>query len=99
MSLEKITEEMRTRIGQGGALGRSVKFDFGGEGLVRVDDAQSPAVVDNQNLPTDCTVRVSMADFVDIATGKIDPQMAFMTGKLRIEGDMSVALKLGAILG
>jgi len=99
MSLEKITEQMRARIGQGGALGRSVKFDFGTDGLVRVDDAVSPAVVDNQDLPVDCTVKVSMPDFIDIASGDTNPQMAFMTGKLRVEGDMSVALKLGSILG
>lgn len=99
MSLDQITEQLRTRIGQGGALGRSVKFDFGDEGVVRVDDSQSPAVVDNQDIPTDCTIRVSKDDFVDIATGKTNPQMAFMTGKLRVEGDMSVAMKLGSILG
>jgi putative sterol carrier protein len=40
-----------------------------------------------------------MADFMDIATGKQNAQMAFMMGKLKIEGDMSVALSLGSILG
>lgn len=99
MSLESITTQMRERIGAGGGLGKSVKFDFGDDGLVRVDDSVSPAVVDNQNLPADCTVKVSMSDFADIATGKTNPQMAFMTGKLRVEGDMSVALKLGSLLG
>ena len=98
MSLDTITNEMRSRVGSGGKLGKSVKFDFGGDGVVRVDDSVSPAVVDNQDLPVDCTVRVSMADFQDIASGGTNPQMAFMTGKLKVDGDMSVALKLGSLL-
>ncbi|WP_439532107.1 SCP2 sterol-binding domain-containing protein [Polymorphobacter sp.] len=99
MSLESITEEMKSRIGTGGSIKKSVKFDFGDDGIVRIDDTVSPAVVDNANAPTDCTVRVSISDFVDIAQGKQNPQMAFMMGKLKVEGDMSVALQLGSILG
>ncbi len=99
MSLEAITEQMRTRVGTSANLKKSVKFDFGDDGAVRIDDTVSPAVVDNQNIPTDCTVKVSMADFTDMATGKQNPQMAFMMGKLKVEGDMSVAMQLGSILG
>ncbi len=99
MSVQQITEQMRSRIGEGGQLGKSVKFDFGSDGVVRVDDTAKPPVVDNQDLPADCTVKVSMADFTDIASGKTNPQMAFMMGKLKVDGDMSVALKLGSILG
>jgi putative sterol carrier protein len=40
-----------------------------------------------------------MADFLDIAAGNTNPQMAFMMGKLKIEGDMSVAMQLGKVLG
>lgn len=99
MSLEQITEQMRSRVGTSANLKKSVKFDFGDDGAVRIDDTVSPAVVDNQNVPTDCTVKVSMADFTDMASGKQNPQMAFMMGKLKVEGDMSVAMQLGSILG
>lgn len=99
MSLEQITEQMRSRVGEGAGLNKTVKFDFGDDGVVRVDDSTKPAVVDNQDLPADCTVRVSMPDFIDIAQGKQNPQMAFMMGKLKVDGDMSVAMQLGRILG
>lgn len=99
MSLAEITQNMKTRVGDSAGLNKSVKFDFGSDGIVRIDDKASPAVVDNEDAPADCTVKVSMADFLDIAAGKTNPQMAFMMGKLKIEGDMSVAMQLGKVLG
>jgi len=99
MSLQQITEQMRSRVGQDAGLNKSVKFDFGGDGVVRIDDTQKPPVVDNQDLPVDCTLRVAMADFIDIAEGRQNAQMAFMMGKLKVDGDMSVALQLPRIFG
>lgn len=99
VSLQSVTEELRKRIGTGGEFGRSVKFDFGADGLVLIDDKASPAVVSNSDGPSDCSIYLSLQDFKEIATGNQTPQMAFMLGKIRVEGDMSVALQLGSILG
>ncbi|MFT3916736.1 MAG: SCP2 sterol-binding domain-containing protein [Anaeromyxobacteraceae bacterium] len=45
-----------------------------------------------------CTVTATDADFLSIVNGKMNPQMAFMSGKLKIQGDMGLALKLVSIL-
>lgn len=45
------------------------------------------------------TVTMASDDFVSMVEGKLAPQMAFMTGKLKIKGEMSLALKLQNILG
>ncbi|MEE2964643.1 MAG: SCP2 sterol-binding domain-containing protein [Acidobacteriota bacterium] len=98
MTLEEITEGIRGRVGTRSPIPAIVKFDFGDDGVVRVDGKSTPTVVDNEDRDADCTVKVTMDDFIQIAQGTINPQMAFMTGKLRVEGDVSLAMQLGAIL-
>lgn len=98
MTLEKITEEMRSRVGAHSPISAIIKFDFGDDGMVRIDGKSSPTVIDNEDSDADCTVKVTMDNFVQIAEGNLNPQMAFMTGKLRVEGDMSLAMQLGSIL-
>ena len=100
MSITEITQGMAERVATNGAItGKIVSFDFGDDGLVRIDGKSDPAVVDNDPGDADCRVKVSLADFQDIAAGKQNAQMAFMMGKLKVEGDMSIALQLGKILG
>ncbi len=45
-----------------------------------------------------CTVAATDQDFLAIVNGKLNAQMAFMSGKLRIQGDMGLAMKLQQIL-
>jgi SCP-2 sterol transfer family protein len=45
-----------------------------------------------------CTVVITDADLLNVVNGKLNPQMAFMSGKLKIQGDMGLAMKLQQIL-
>lgn len=45
------------------------------------------------------TITMAATDFVDLVEGRLNGQMAFMQGKLKLDGDMSLALKLQQILG
>lgn len=45
-----------------------------------------------------CTVTTTDQDLLKIVNGQLNPQMAFMSGKLRIQGDLGLAMKLQSIL-
>lgn len=93
-TVSEITIRLRTALQSGEGLGKSLKVDFKGEGFIHVDGA----VVTNADAPADCTVVVSLDDLAAMAKGELDPMSAMMRGRLKIKGDMSVAMKLQSML-
>jgi putative sterol carrier protein len=70
-----------------------------GGGQWSVDCTQpGGAVMSGQAGAAKCTVHCTDSDFLNIVNGKLNPQMAFMSGKLKIQGDMGLAMKLQQIL-
>lgn len=60
----------------------------GDKGEVKTGPAENPGVV----------VTMTANDFVDMATGKLNGMTAFMSGRLKIKGDMGLALKMQTLL-
>jgi len=78
------------------------QFNLSGEsgGSWYVDlTGDEPKVEEGEHESPNCTIITDADTFVGVATGSINGQMAFMTGKLKIKGDMGLALKLQKILG
>jgi putative sterol carrier protein len=70
-----------------------------GGGVWSVDCTQPGGKVQPGSAPNaKCTVSAVDLDFLAIVNGKLNAQMAFMSGKLKIQGDMGLALKLQQIL-
>ncbi len=93
-TLQEITDRFVTAVGDDSGLGKSIKFDLKGDGFIYINGG----TVNNEDLPADCTIVVSKDDFEAMGDGKLDPTMAFMQGKIKINGDMSVAMKLQPLL-
>jgi putative sterol carrier protein len=93
-TLEEITDRFKTAVGADSGLGRSVKFDLRGVGVILIDGGR----VSNEDTPADCTIKLSKDDFEALAKGRLDPTAAFMQGRLKVNGDMGVALKLKPLL-
>jgi len=70
----------------------------GGEWQIKVDKG-TLAVEKGKAPKANCTITMAASDYKDMAAGKLDPQAAFMAGKIKFAGDMSLAMKLGALLG
>ena len=75
--------------------GKRVKLDYGSDGIVMLDGAANQ--VSTEDGEADTTIKVSWADFQDMADGKLDGMTAFMGGKLKVEGDMSNAMQLQGV--
>ena len=45
-----------------------------------------------------CTITTDMETFKGMYDKSVSPQAAFMTGKLKVEGDMGIALKLQSVI-
>jgi putative sterol carrier protein len=95
-------QELAAKMQDAGAWipGKTVKLDFGDQGAIMLDgnasqvtdlDAQAQGVADT-------TIKVGWDDWQQMAAGQLDGMTAFMTGKLKVEGDMSNAMQLQGVL-
>ena len=83
---------LRDRLSDG--LDGSVKFVLNGEGAIIADDAGVRA----DDGEADVTLTADPDVFQEMFAGDLDPTAAFMTGRLSIEGDMGLAMRLGSML-
>jgi putative sterol carrier protein len=98
MSLEAVTAGLKEKVGEDCGLGSVLKFDFGDDGILVLDATQVPNVISNNDVEAQCTMVLSLENFMEMADGKLNGTTAFMTGKLKIQGDMGIAMKLAPIL-
>jgi len=88
-TLEEITERIRRAVAGGESLGRSVKLDLKGAGVIHVDGAQ----VTNDDRPADLVIRISLQDLEALGRRELDPMRAIMTGRMKLS-DMALAMKM-----
>lgn len=72
--------------------------DDGGKWFAKFNEGQVEVAEGEADSPN-ITITVSSENWIDIVNGKLNGQMAFLTGKLKIQGDMSLAMKLQALTG
>jgi putative sterol carrier protein len=93
-TVSEITQRIRDSLKGEAGLAKSLKIDFKGEGFIHVAGAE----VSNDDAPADCTVVISRDDLEALVKGQLDPMTAMMRGRLKIQGDMAVAMNLQSML-
>jgi putative sterol carrier protein len=92
--------ELVAKMNEAGAVipGKTVKIDFGGDEGAVLLDGKANTVTEDAGAAADTTIKVSWADWEALSAGQLDGMTAFMTGKLKVEGDMSNAMQLQGVL-
>mmetsp|Transcript_1668 Transcript_1668/g.4126 ORF Transcript_1668/g.4126 Transcript_1668/m.4126 type:complete len:114 (-) Transcript_1668:158-499(-) len=86
-------------VKMGGAVFQLIISDGGPDGKLCIDLKNgSGSTKRGEEGQADVTITLADADFADMAEGKLDGMQAFMSGKLKISGNMMLAQKLGPIL-
>ncbi|XP_023975522.1 sterol carrier protein 2 [Physeter macrocephalus] len=92
--LEEEGEQFVKKIG--GIFAFKVKDGPGGKEATWVVDVKNGkgSVLPNSDKKADCTITMADSDLLALMTGKMNPQSAFFQGKLKITGNMGLAMKL-----
>jgi len=92
---EKISAGLKANVAKAQEVNAVFQFcltgDDGGDWTV---DLTVPEVRTGADEDANCTVHMETTDFMDMVAGRLPGAQAFMSGKLRLDGDMALAMKL-----
>jgi putative sterol carrier protein len=93
--MDKATTQISENKAKASEIGAVYKFvldgDGGGTFVMNLKD--NPGVIEGDG-DAQCTIKMAASDYVDMVEGRANGQQLFFTGKLKIEGDMGLAMKL-----
>lgn len=96
MSIESVLSDIQHKAAATDPLGSTLKFDFGDKQLY-LDGTGDSNKVSMEDKDAACVVKVTEENFKALISGQLNPMSALMMGKVKISGDMSVAMKLQSL--
>ena len=100
MTIDFLTEEIRKQAAtvDPAAVDSTIKLQLD-DGIIYVDGTEGSIDVSNDDKDAECTVITTKETLRKLKMGELNPMMAMMTGKVKIKGNMAVAMKLQSLLG
>lgn len=97
-SFDDIVISLTEKAGKTAAFGKKIKFSLDGN-IIYLDGTTNPPTVTTTDAPADATISASLENFIKVMNKEVNPQMAFMSGKIKLQGDMMAAMSLQKIFG
>ena len=97
MTFQELNAGVQKAAANAPNLGKSIKLQLD-EGIIHIDMTGDQAKVTNEDKEADTVVMTSVDTLEQLRTGKLNPMMAMMSGKVKIKGDMGLAMKLQGLL-
>lgn len=98
MSTTDLIETLSKRAAGYPKLGYKVKVLLDEGGIIFWDGTSDQPAITEEDGEADTTLRLSEDNFRKLLAGNLDPTLAYMTGKLKVEGKLGVAMKINSML-
>lgn len=97
MTFEEFDAGVKAAVAKAPKIGKSLKLDLG-EGFIHIDMTGDEAVVTNEDSEADTVVTTTIETLDALRKKELNPMAAMMGGKIKIKGDMGLAMKLQGLL-
>lgn len=97
MNISIITDAITKQAANVAPFGAKLKFMLDDEAIM-IDGSGDSNIVSNEDADADCVIIASKETFLKLKDGDLNPMMAVMTGKVKIKGDMGLAMKLQSLI-
>lgn len=98
MPLSALASELQQRLQPETPLGGIVKFAVGDDGAITIHGRDGKNTVTLGDEAADCTVTITREDLAALLSGELQPAVAYMQGKIAVDGDLSLAMHLSQLL-
>ena len=93
----QVFEQLQQKANEAEAIGGTLKFVID-DLVVFVDGTGNSNVVSQSDEEADCTITTSADTLMELQSGDLNPMMAVMGGKVKIGGDMGLAMKVQSLM-
>lgn len=97
MTFDIILEEITKQAENVSPLGAKLKFVLDDK-ILMIDGSGESNVVSTEDGDSSTTIITTIENLVKLKSGELNPMMAVMGGKVKIKGDMGLAMKLQSLL-
>lgn len=97
MNFESILTAITEQAANVAPFGAKLKFQIG-ENVILIDGTGDSNVVSQSDEEAACTISTDADTFMQLKNGELNPMMAVMSGKVKIKGDMGLAMKLQSLI-